>query len=532
MCGIAGVVGPNATAAVLDGMLWATAHRGEPDYRNETAVATGYALGTNRLAIVDEAHGRQPVRSAAGTVVCVINGEIYNHAELRAELAGYPFTSACDSEVVLAAYLTWGTEAVGRLRGMFGLAIHDARTDELILARDPLGIKPLYVGNSRQDTFFASELKAFAHLDAVSTIREVQPGTMLVSGRELPYWHRPVFGRSSRPASGPAGGLDAVLRDAVRSHLGPRDRQIACLLSGGIDSSTVLMLAHELRPGAVEAWTFSTGAEDSGDLAAAREVCDHLGVRLRMVTPTAQTLTDLYLTAGVWMTETWEPALVRNAVSYHVLCRAVCAAGYKYALSGEGADEVFGGYDYFARLPERQRDPAVASSLAEIHRTYLQMSDRSSMYATLEVRVPFMDRHVVEFAAALPTAARFRDGVNKWALRELYPGRLPDGIRYRPKLGMNAGAGFGSNDPGDGIYDRAVRTYYRRSPDRWRTDHACAMRLGPDHGVDPGEIEEVFTFARYVEHGFHRLALRPRPQLNVSTLREGAVGEKSGLLRP
>ena len=158
---------------------------------------------------------------------------------------------------------------------------------------------------------------------------------------------------------------------------------------------------------------------------------------MRAVQPRPAELGKLYLDCGVWLAETWEPELVRNAVSYHVLCAGVQRAGFKHCLSGEGADELFGGYDYFRLLADGERDAAVYSSLTQIHRTYLQMADRASMFATLEVRVPYMDREVVRVAGSLPTAGRFRGDRNKVALRELYPELLPESIRMRPKAGMN-----------------------------------------------------------------------------------------------
>ncbi len=519
MCGIAGVVGPGADESELTMMLRVIAHRGEPAYRAESLVRPGLVMGTNRLAIVDETQGDQPFVSADGTVACVINGEIYNHTALREELQHiHAFTSECDSEVVLAGYLAWGTEVFPRLRGMFGVAIHDARTNSLTLARDPLGIKPLYLARRAGDVLFASELKALTAVE-VADVEEMLPGTLLHGGACVRYWDYPEPYNDRESAEGALARLGEVLREAVCSHVPGTGVTVPCLLSGGVDSSTVLALARAVHPGPVEAWTFTTGTDDSLDLVAAREVCAHLDVPLRIVAPDKEELMELYLGSGVWLTETWEPALVRNAVSYHVLCRAVRRAGHKFCLSGEGADEVFGGYDYFSLLPEEGRDRSVRESLRQIYRTYLQMSDRASMYATLEVRVPFMDRQVVETAAALPDRYRFRDGVNKWALRTLYPGFLPERIAFRAKLGMNSGAGFGSNDPSDGIYARAVQNRYMAEPDRWSHDLAIAEDLGPLHGVDTANLEEVHNFASYVKHSFHRLELQARPQVNVSAIR-------------
>jgi asparagine synthase (glutamine-hydrolysing) len=523
MCGIAGVVGPNATEDQLLGMLELIHHRGEPAYHDERFVSQGFAMGTNRLAIVGEDNGRQPFVSEDGRFVCVVNGEIYNHDELRAQLSGDRTRGSCDAEIVLAGYREWGLGVLDRLRGMFGFALYDSHTNRVLLARDPMGIKPLYFSQVGAELYFASELKGIARLAGVTRVEELGPGHYWTDGAQRRYWRLPGFASDGEIRS---DELFETLSGAVSCHLPVGHDRVACLLSGGVDSSTVLALAARLHRGEVEAWTFSSGAADSGDLAAAKVVTGFLGVPLRIVQPEQHELQKLYLSSGVWLTETWEPALVRNAVSYHVLCRAVSAAGYKYCLSGEGADELFGGYDYFARCPDAGRDAAVRSSLAEIHRTYLQMADRAAMFATLEVRVPYMDKEVVAAAAALPRHGRFHRGIGKYALRELHPELLPASIRLRPKAGMNAGAGFGSNDPGTGIYHEVVCDHYQHQSRDWSTDRAVAERHRAVCGVDIDNPEEVYNFARYVEYGFHRLASeRPRPQLNVTALRGDVPSE-------
>jgi len=519
MCGIAGVVGPGATEEELLRMLELLHHRGEPAYRDERRVAAGFALGTNRLAIVDEGNGRQPFVSTDGRYVCVVNGEIYNHHELRGALPADLVRGDCDAEVVLAGYQEWGLGVLDRLRGMFGFAVYDRHAERLLLARDPMGIKPLYFSRAGDEVYFASELKGLVWHPGVTRVDELRPGHYWTGDEQIRYWELPELASDGeiRPDA-----LFGSLADAVECHLPASAERVACLLSGGVDSSTVLALAALAHRGEVEAWTFSSGADDSGDLASARVVTDFLGVPLRVVQPERQELQKVYLNSGVWLAETWEPALVRNAVSYHVLCDAVRGAGFRYCLSGEGADELFGGYDYFARYAEGERDAAVHSSLAEIYRTYLQMADRAAMFATLEVRVPYMDRNVVRDAAALPPHGRFADGIGKHALRHLRPSLLPASVRLRPKTGMNAGAGFGSNDPGAGVYHDAMREYYEYQPEKWASDRELAQAHRVALDVDIDDPEEVYNVARYVEYGFQLLEPeRRRPQLNVTALRGG-----------
>lgn len=516
MCGIAGIVGPEATDARVRAMLERMAHRGEPAYRGECWSAPAAAFGTNRLAIQDEPHGRQPV--VADSIAVVFNGEIYNASELRAELGGAAsFRTGCDTEVVLRAFMAWGDDFVTHLRGMFAIAVLDG--DALVLARDPLGIKPLYV--TADGCCFGSELKGLVAARSDAPLREVAPGVVWRDGRAHRYWSLPPFNAADEELE--VAPLAEELAGTVRSHL-PAGGPLACLLSGGVDSSTVTMLAALQHGGDVEAWTLAAPGVASDDFDAARTVCDRLGIPLRVCRPTADELTAFYCARGAWMTETWEPALVRNAVSYHFLCRAVRAAGHKLCLSGEGADEVFGGYDYLRLLAPERRDEAIEDSLRNVHRTYLQMADRAAMAATLELRVPYMDGEFVTAAAALPPQGRMTADANKCALRSMFPDAIPDAARLRAKVGMNAGAGYGSNDPDDSIYHRGVVARYRRDVRRRRADHAVADAAGGPFGVNLADPEEVHNFARYVEHGYDRLERRPRPQLNVSHLAAPTVG--------
>ena len=314
--------------------------------------------------------------------------------------------------------------------------------------------------------------------------------------------------------------LRNALTNSIAKMLPPKTERAACLLSGGIDSSTVTAIASKLHP-RVEAFTFANLDGESEDLNAARELCDACDIPLQIISARPETLVDKYLESGVAMVETFEPALVRNAVSYYFLCRGVRDAGFKFALSGEGADEVFGGYAYFKLLPPTLRDDSIQRSLSEIHRTYLQMADRASMAARLEVRVPYMEASIVQLSSELPLESRIFSTVDKRILRELFPEIIPARIRHRAKVGMNQGAGFGTNDPGESIYYQGVRNHYLRSPQLYERDRAVAEPLW--HVLDKSDLEELFNAARFVELGYLGLSgSADRLQLNTSHLRTPA----------
>lgn len=521
MCGISGVIGAGANPSKLRRILSKIAHRGDAEHFAETTHGNRYAAGTNRLAIVDPVDGRQPYVSHDGKVICLFNGEIYNYKELNSLYSpSYKFETACDTETILAGYLIEGPGVFERLRGMYAIFVLDEGAAQWFLARDHLGIKPLYYAfDSDGDFYFSSELKAFEGLVRVGRIESLTPGAVMRNGEVVRDGAAYVFGNGSDDLDPEKAIAESrtCLEAAVRKMLpNPGDR-VACLLSGGIDSSTVLHLAWAQHRGPVEAFTFYNNASQSDDYEAAKLICDTVGVNLVKVSPPVAELTDFYLREGVWMTETFECALVRNATSYHFLCAAVSARGYKFALSGEGADEVLGGYDYFLRLPPSERDAAIERSLREIHRTYLQMADRASMFATLEVRVPYMDEDFVRYVTGLPPRYRLGPDFNKWVLRHMYPGKIPDAIRFRAKVGMNQGAGYGSNDPGESIYHQAVLRFYERAPEIHRHDLRLARRHASEFSLNVADAEEMYNFGRFMEHGFHRLVgARERLQLNTS----------------
>lgn len=522
MCGIAGIVGSKASAERLKAMLGCMKHRGEEAHFAEMTCIDGYAFGTNRLAIVDSSHGKQPFATPEGAVYVVNNGEIYNDLALRQRFKNaYAYQTACDTETVLAAYVSEGIEGLRLLEGMYGTFVLDRTHSTWFLTRDHLGIKPLYYGTGAGGTFyFASEMKAFSILHDVATIEALPPGAIMQGGRVTQEKKPYIFATTSDPGDAAAlGGMRQHLEEAVRKMLPPSGETVACLLSGGVDSSTVTYLTHKLHGGNAVAYTFHNTGAPSKDYEAAQKLCATLGIKLVTVSPSIEDLSRFYVEKGVWMTETFETPLVRNAVSYHFLCRKVQEDGFKFCLSGEGADEVFGGYDYFRRLPEEERDHAIETSLAEISRTYLQMADRSSMFATLEVRVPYMDESVVSFATALPQCYRLRGTDNKWILRHLYNEILPPEICTRAKLGMNPGAGYGSNDPGESIYYKAIEEYYRTNSAKAEADRRLADQNAMAYDLDRNDIEVVYNFCRFVEAGFvrHNKA-KNRPQLNTTGL--------------
>ncbi|MCR9191504.1 MAG: asparagine synthase-related protein [Gammaproteobacteria bacterium] len=473
-------------------------------------------IGMNRLAIVDEQYGQQPFTDNAG-VFCIFNGEIYNCLQLRQELSKHvTFRTSCDTEVVLQSYIYWGEHFVEKLDGKFSLCIIDVTKDQFILARDHIGIKPLYYANWGDSILFSSEMKSFCDMAEVHEIKSIPPGAYMINGIIKRYYDVPPLVESNETT---LRGLKNRLIDAVRKRIPDDANKIACLLSGGLDSSIILYIASQLSV-EVEAFTFAHPSQSSADLDAARRLCQDLNIHHVIVSPDEEELMDFYLKQGVYLTESYEPVLVRNAVSYHYVCKAVRKKGYKFVLNGEGADELFGGYAFFKEINVGIRDEAIRYSLLKLHQTYLQMADRASMYTTLEARVPYMDKALIDYSMTFPSNFRINGEEDKWALRQVFKEELPVYITQRAKTGMNEGAGFGRNSSTESIYHKAIKRYYERNPSLKKQDLDVCKKYN-EYLVNLDNLEEVYLFPRFVENNYHRHEwAKERLQLNTPLIRE------------
>ncbi len=459
MCGIAGgwgAVVPEDVAAMAARLT----HRGPDDAGMH--VAGRSVLGHRRLSIVDLERGAQPIvdRSGAHEVVVVVNGEIYNAPALRRELAGRPWRTGSDSEVVL--HLLDGrdpgpdgpadTAATARLRGMFAFAVQ--RDGELLLGRDPVGIKPLYLGRRGAGTVFASEVKAFPA--GTRDVRPLAPGTLWSSRTGVAR-----FGAipDPEPRAGPPAAsvrsVRAALERSVDRHL-MADVPVGAFLSGGLDSSAICALLARRVP---RLHTFAVGLPGSPDLAAARRVAEHLGTvhHERVVDPAEVAAA---LPRIVWSLESTDPDLVRSAVPTWFVAE-LAARHVKVVLTGEGADELFAGYRYHADVPRELLHAELRRSLGEMHAINLQRVDRMTMAHSLEARVPFLDLDFVETALRVPIDLKLPPGgPEKWVLREAVADLLPPEIVWRTKSQFDEGTGVGD------LVDRALADHWSQAGDR------------------------------------------------------------------
>jgi len=442
MCGIAAVfsssnnpINPRGLEATLLHMLGAIRHRGDAYNFAERLVSGSAALGTNRLAIIDRDQAKQPIVDPATGRVIVMNGEIYNHRELQIELRGLgcAFQTSSDTEVVLQAFTAWGPASLNRLDGIFAFVIYDPETGDCFAARDHIGIKPLYYSEGDELVCFASERKCFLGLGM--TTQELLPGSYWQNGnveRYVTFEASPDFGMKHDAA---IEDCKQRLEDAVRKQVAT-DLPVAVIFSGGLDSTIVLHLATKFH-GDVTA--FSIGTNDSADLAFARRFCAEKDIP-HVVTEFHHAQINRNIRNSIFNGEFFEPVDISDMLTMAAVYAAVRANGFKVALSGDGSDEIFAGYDLF----KTAMDPYGLSTyrLNNLYRTDLQRTDRSSMANSIECRVPFLDRAVIELAMSLPFDMKVRNGVEKYVLREAFRSDIPSYMIDRPKIRMPEGIGI------------------------------------------------------------------------------------------
>jgi len=443
VCGIALITGPAADDRLFQQMLDSLAPRGEIE---ETAREDGLLAGTQRLRIVDRDRAVQPWLSPDDRWLLCYNGEIFNYRQLRAELIGLgrEFRSESDTEVVLEAFLTWGDHAVGRFRGEFAFAIADRATGRTYLARDAVGVKPLYWASRDGRLHIASEVKALVPVG--SRVSEVPPGhhgwaEPTAQPFLAPYLDLMRLAQDQPPIEDPAEGmklLRVLLEDSIRVRV-DTDLTVGVILSGGLDSSLVLSHVRQMHPDCV---ALTIGAPGSEDLHFARRLTADLGVPHEVIEVEPGDIRARDVREAIRMSELPEYGDIINAVVSVPLFARARDLGIKVLLTGDGSDELFGGYAMYDQIGPRAARPLFLHMIRNLHRTELQRVDRTSMGHGVEARVPYLDLPLVELALRLPVGLKVRDGREKWIIRQAFADMLPDYIRRRPKNPMSHSSGL------------------------------------------------------------------------------------------
>jgi asparagine synthase (glutamine-hydrolysing) len=460
MCGIALIAGPSPSEATFRAMLDELRPRGEVE---EVAADERLLAGTHRLRITDPKGGVQPWISADGRYLLCLNGEIFNFRTLRSELQGlgHQFRTDSDTEVAGEAFCRWGEAAVRRFRGEYAIAIADRCDERVYLARDPVGVKPLYWSRQAGHLYIASEIKALAGLgqDGAGqagigeSISEVPPGRHgWASAGVAPKFTAHSKLTSTGTPDGALPGVAAQLTDeaeaiaAVKATLLDSIKirvdttyAVGVILSGGLDSSLLLAHVKELHPDCV---AFTIGAPGSEDLDYARRLTADLGVRHEVIELSPREIRLADVKEAIRISELTEYGDIINAVVSVPLFRRIGELGIKIVLTGDGSDELFGGYSMYSQIGAEQQRRLFLHKIANLGRTELQRVDRTSMAHGVEARVPFLDQALVELAMRLPGSFKVRDGVEKWILRRAFTDLLPDYIIGRPKNPMSHSSGL------------------------------------------------------------------------------------------
>ena len=430
-------------------------HRG-PDWSG-IYDASNAVLSHERLAIVDPTSGNQPLISPSKKLILAANGEIYNHCALRSTCdSEYQFQTESDCEVILALYEKEGKDFVKKLNGIFAFAIYDQERDEYFIARDHMGIIPLYMGWDGDGTFYvASELKA---LEGVcSKIELFPPGHYLHSADgKLVKWYDPDWKEYETVKDNPTSieDLHDALADAVHRQL-MSDVPYGVLLSGGLDSSITSALAKKFAAKRIEsgdtqtAWwpqlhSFSVGLEGSPDLAAAQKVAEHIGTVHHEIKFTIQEGLDA-IREVIYHLETYDITTIRASTPMFLMARAIKALGIKMVLSGEGADELFGGYLYFHKAPNaKEFHEETVRKLDKLHQYDCLRANKSLAAWGIEGRVPFLDKEFIEVAMRLNPKDKMitSDRMEKWVLRKAFESYLPESVAWRQKEQFSDGVGY------------------------------------------------------------------------------------------
>lgn len=473
MCGIVGILNVKSQTQELRTkalrMSQKIRHRG-PDWSGIYSGGSAI-LAHERLSIVDPESGGQPLYSPDRQQVLAVNGEIYNHQDIRKSYSGrYEFQTGSDCEVILALYRDKGINFLEDLSGIFAFVLYDESEDAFLIARDPIGVIPLYIGYDADGTVYvASELKALE--GNCERYEPFLPGHYYWSktpGMRRYYQRDWMEYDAVKENGGDAASIRSALEDAVKRQL-MSDVPYGVLLSGGLDSSVISAIAEKYSEMRIEDdsrskayWprlhSFAVGLKGAPDLAKAKIVADHIGTVHHEINYTIQEGLDA-LRDVIYYIETYDVTTVRASTPMYLLARVIKSMGIKMVLSGEGADEIFGGYLYFHKAPDAQAfHEETVRKLSKLHQYDCLRANKSLSAWGVEGRVPFLDKEFLDVAMRLNPTNKLCPGttIEKRIVREAFADMLPSEVAWRQKEQFSDGVGYSWIDTLKQITSEAV----------------------------------------------------------------------------
>lgn len=517
MCGIVAILNTNGASQQLRSkalrMSQKIRHRG-PDWSG-IHCGKNAVLAHERLSIVDPESGKQPLFSPDGKQVLAVNGEIYNHQNIRERYQNsYAFQTGSDCEVILALYREKGIDFLEDISGIFAFVLYDEEKDQFLIARDPIGVIPLYIGYDDDGTVYvASELKA---LEGQCQRYEVfLPGHYYWSGDPgmKRYYQRDWFDyQAVKDNQASVADIHDALEDAVKRQL-MSDVPYGVLLSGGLDSSVISAIAEKYSEMRIEdnsqskAWwprlhSFAVGLKGAPDLAKARLVADHIGTVHHEINYTIQEGLDA-IRDVIYFIETYDVTTVRASTPMYLLARVIKSMGIKMVLSGEGADEIFGGYLYFHKAPNAEEfHNETVRKLSKLYMYDCLRANKSLSAWGVEGRVPFLDKEFLDVAMRTNPQAKMCPGktMEKKIVREAFADMLPEEVAWRQKEQFSDGVGYSWIDTLKEITSQQV------------TDEQMAHAAERFPINTPLNKEEYFYRSIFAEHFPSDSAARTVPQ--------------------
>ena len=441
MCGITAVFGRYENKSeFIQSSLACIRHRGTSQF--EIRVFKEGALGANRLPIVDRDNGQQPFSNEDDSIYAVQNGEIFNYQELKSTLQdkGHKFKSDCDTEVLVHLYEEYGTSMLQHIDSeIFAFIIYDKKNERFFVARDRYGLKPLYYAKVQNTYFFGSEMKQLVQFDFIKEITEFPKGHYMVNGKLCKYYECKAE-NSVVDANIAKARLTELIVEAVKKRVNT-DLPIAVLLSGGVDSSLIMEIATRFHKNVT---AFILGRPGSPDYESAIRLCKDYHYNYQVVYPEVNY--DKEIETLIYHLELYEAQVIRQSFALDLLSKAVVRAGFRIALVGDASDEIFAGYNEFSNLTATNVNKGCLLMLDSLARGHNMRLDRMSMKHTLEIRAPFFDNKIVDYALKIDGKLKFRREnhqiTTKYILRKVAEEFLPEYITMRYKVPFSNGAGM------------------------------------------------------------------------------------------